>query len=348
LDSKAQDSAVAIFDATNSTADRRLRVDKAVKEHNPAYDVVFVESLCDDPEVLDANIRMKCSKSPDYAHMTFAEAKQDFEARIEQYKSAYEPLDNDGKCEQGLSYIKIINLSSHLVAHNIYGRRALSLLPFLMALHIGRRPVWLIRMPQAEVRSRTGFRQWLFPWMFAQNFGDQPMSADGVRFAMKLAKFARKHPMLRTARIFCCSHRRGLELASLLDCSGERTSVRAHLNPMEWGSYNGIARRDFKRKTSATFYENFCRDPMRTRFPGGESYEDFVRRLNPLLVEVEQQVDPVMIIAPISTLQVLQCYFENFPVARASEIKIDAHSAIEWRPDGGVYKKRVVTEAELC
>mmetsp|Transcript_7924 Transcript_7924/g.14551 ORF Transcript_7924/g.14551 Transcript_7924/m.14551 type:complete len:536 (+) Transcript_7924:42-1649(+) len=348
MDKKGALPAVAIFDATNSTAERRRRVQKAVKDHSPAYDVVFLESLCDDPEILDANIRMKCIKSPDYKHMTYDEAKKDFEARVEKYKSAYEPLDNDGKIESDLSYIKMINMSAHLVAHNVYGRRALSLLPFLMALHIGSRPVWLVRMPRPEGDFRFSFRQWLFPESYARNFGDQSMSKEGLKYAAKLANYLQQDATFQTARIFTCSHRRAMQTASLIDCTGERTAVRAHLNPMEWGRYNGIPRKDFERKTSAEFFKDFCHDPMRTRFPGGESYEDFARRLNPVLVEVEQQVEPVIIIAPISTLQVLHCYFDGNLVSSASEIKIEPHTVVEWRPVGGLFKKRVITEAELC
>lgn len=352
MDGKGAVPAVAIFDATNSTADRRRRLQKAVKEHSPSYDVVFLESLCDDPEILEANIRMKCIKSPDYKHCTYDEAKKDFEARVEQYKSAYETLDNDGKMESDLSYIKMFNMSAHLVAHNIYGRRALSLLPFLMALHIGSRPVWLVRMPRQEDEFRFGLRQWLFPESYARkharNFGDQSMSKEGLKYAAKLAKYVQQNATFQTARIFACSHRRAMQTASLIDCTGERTSIRAHLNPMEWGRYNGIPRKDFQKKTSAEFFKDFCRDPMRTRFPGGESYEDFARRLNSVLVEVEQQVEPVIIIAPISTLQVLHCYFDTHPVSSASEIKIEPHTVVEFRPVGPLFKKRVITEAELC
>ena len=36
-----------------------------------------------------------------------------------------------------ISYIKLVNLSSHVIVHNLFGRCATNVLPFLMAVHVG-------------------------------------------------------------------------------------------------------------------------------------------------------------------------------------------------------------------
>jgi predicted kinase len=60
---------VAIFDATNSTqARRQWIVDCCTRpDRKETIGVVFVESVCDDQELLEANYRYKISSCPDFA-----------------------------------------------------------------------------------------------------------------------------------------------------------------------------------------------------------------------------------------------------------------------------------------
>ena len=61
---------IAIFDATNSTDKRRRWIlDECTnpnKRPGKATGIVFVESICDDEELLQENFRLKVSNSPDY------------------------------------------------------------------------------------------------------------------------------------------------------------------------------------------------------------------------------------------------------------------------------------------
>ncbi|TRY98610.1 hypothetical protein DNTS_005288 [Danionella cerebrum] len=111
---------IAVFDATNTTRERRGLILNFAKENS--YKVFFVESLCDDPEVIAANImlwdalqglvckgtneRNKANpalilrqdvkvSSPDYPERDRESVMEDFLKRIECYKVTYEPLDPD-------------------------------------------------------------------------------------------------------------------------------------------------------------------------------------------------------------------------------------------------------------
>jgi len=332
--------AVAIFDATNSTMERRRRVRNLVFEHDPSYQVIFIESRCDDPVMIEVNVRAKLLKSPDYAGIDYEDARRDFYIRMDMYRRAFEAVDADGQ-EDNLSYIKMLNLSSHVVVHRVYGRVTTNLLPYLMALHIGHRPVWLVRMPESvtEAEGKSPL-----------TFCDMAMSAAGRRFAEGLAAFVQRNEEVQHCQVFACTHRRALDMASLLEgnSGGKRASVHPLLNPMNWGAYEGISRRDFEEKTSAQFFADFVRDPMNTRFPGGECYADFVRRIQPVVVEIEQQLEPVVIIAPSSVLQVLYCYFAKLPVCKACEVVIPWHSIVEWRPSGAGFSVKLIQEADLA
>ena len=55
---------VGVFDATNSTTTRRNWLLKHLERHN--VQCAFIESICEDPTVIDTNIRSSKLTSPDY------------------------------------------------------------------------------------------------------------------------------------------------------------------------------------------------------------------------------------------------------------------------------------------
>lgn len=138
---------IAIFDATNSTDKRRRWVleecTNPEKRPGKPTGVVFVESICDDAELLMENFRFKVSNSPDYKDMDEEEAIKDLKVRVKKYEEQYETITDDS-----LSYIKIFNLSTKLLVNHIYGRMSKVIVPALMAWNIGTRPVFLCRPGQ--------------------------------------------------------------------------------------------------------------------------------------------------------------------------------------------------------
>jgi 6-phosphofructo-2-kinase/fructose-2,6-biphosphatase 1 len=138
---------VAIFDATNSTDKRRQWIleecTSPEKRGDKQTGLVFVESICDDAELLEENYRYKVSSSPDFDCMPVADALNDLRARVAKYEAQYETITDDT-----LSYIKVFNLSTKLMVNHIYGRMAKEVVPALMAWHIGTRPVFLCRPGQ--------------------------------------------------------------------------------------------------------------------------------------------------------------------------------------------------------
>jgi hypothetical protein len=59
-----EDGVVAIYDATNSTRERRSMILKRCEQEN--VQVVFVESICTDPALVEKNIRETKLTSPEY------------------------------------------------------------------------------------------------------------------------------------------------------------------------------------------------------------------------------------------------------------------------------------------
>lgn len=76
------------------------------------------------------------------------------------------------------------------------------------------------------------------------------------------------------------------------------------------------------------------------RFPGGESYKDLIRRLESVVVELEQQVIPTLVVSHVSVLQMLMAYFRSSPVEEAMQIEVPLHSVIKFTPvRGGGWKE---------
>jgi hypothetical protein len=101
--------------------------------------VLFLESICDDPELLAENFHVKISSCPDFGGMSQQEALEDLQTRIAKYESRYETFDINGH----ESYIEMFNLSSRLMVNNVYGRLAKVVLPAIMAWNTGSRPIFL-------------------------------------------------------------------------------------------------------------------------------------------------------------------------------------------------------------
>ena len=71
---------IAIFDATNSTRARRKKLRERASRPGGCK-VVFIESICDDEAVLEANMLVKVRASPDFRGMQEGAALADLKRR---------------------------------------------------------------------------------------------------------------------------------------------------------------------------------------------------------------------------------------------------------------------------
>ncbi|KAG9154303.1 hypothetical protein Leryth_000744 [Lithospermum erythrorhizon] len=163
---------VGIFDATNSSKQRRKMLMKMAEGN---CKIIFLETLCNDPQIIERNIRLKIQESPDYAQQPDFEAGyQDFKTRLANYEKVYEPV-NEG------SYIKMIDMVSghggQIQVNNISGYLPGRIVFFLVNTHLTPRPILLTRHGESRdnVRGRIG--------------GDSAVSDTGEVYAKKLANF---------------------------------------------------------------------------------------------------------------------------------------------------------------
>ncbi len=154
LDWLQQGGDVSVFDATNTTNKRRWEVFRHCQRRSPVLRVIFVESICDDPLVLESNYNMKCRNSPDYKDVPLEQALADLRLRIKNYERVYEPIQDDA-----LSYLKLINLNSKVICNKIHGSLGHLISAYLMSIHIQPRPIYLVRTGKCEGEERIPLSQ---------------------------------------------------------------------------------------------------------------------------------------------------------------------------------------------
>lgn len=150
---------IAVFDATNTTKERRKLISEYLANHliltgsiEPStqtkvpYQLIFIESICNNQDVLDNNLLQKVLHSPDFQNMEVADALSDLKKRIAAYEEVYETVEDD----EGLCYIKVIDLANKMICYRVWDSIPLRTVQLLMSCHLGTRPVYLVRSGQCE------------------------------------------------------------------------------------------------------------------------------------------------------------------------------------------------------
>ncbi|XP_038946271.1 6-phosphofructo-2-kinase/fructose-2,6-bisphosphatase 2 isoform X11 [Rattus norvegicus] len=138
---------IAVFDATNTTRERRDMILNFAKQN--AFKVFFVESVCDDPDVIAANILEVKVSSPDYPERNRENVMEDFLKRIECYKVTYQPLDPDNY-DKDLSFIKVMNVGQRFLVNRVQDYIQSKIVYYLMNIHVHPRTIYLCRHGESE------------------------------------------------------------------------------------------------------------------------------------------------------------------------------------------------------
>lgn len=110
--------------------------------------------------------------------------------------------------------------------------------------------------------------------------------------------------------------------------------VLSNLNPLDKGDFTGYELEEIA-EIAPEWYAKLERDPFRTRFPGGECYQDLINRLEPAIIDMEQQVGLVVVVSHVSVIQMLMSYFRATPVQKSAEIAVPIHTCIKFTPARG-------------
>jgi len=315
------DGHVGIYDATNSTVERRAVVRTRCEE--AGIQVLFVEMHCDDPAIIELNIRATKLSSPDYENVDESAAVEDFRRRIAHYIRAYQPVtDTEG------AFLRVSGAGRNLTVSQVDGYLAGRLVFFLMNLHLVDRPVLLTRHGESmyNVHDRIG--------------GDSELSPSGHRYARSLREFLdARYPDHTGLSVWSSSLRRALQTSATL---GRRSMPWRALDEINAGICDGMTY-DQIRQDMPNEYEARGRDKFRYRYPRGESYEDVIARLDTVIIELERTRTPVLVIAHQAVLRAIYAYFHNIPPEQCTRLQIPLHTVIELQPHAyGCQEERTI------
>nr|XP_015198243.1 PREDICTED: 6-phosphofructo-2-kinase/fructose-2,6-bisphosphatase-like isoform X2 [Lepisosteus oculatus] len=308
---------VAVFDATNTTRERREMILNFAKENG--YKVFFVESICDDPEIIAENIMQVKLSSPDYKDCDKEEAVEDFLKRIECYKITYVALDDE--FDRNLSYIKIFNVGSRYLVNHVMDHIQSRIVYYLMNIHVTPRSIYLCRHGESELNllGRIG--------------GDSGLSKRGNKFASTLAGFI-KSQSIRDLKVWTSHMKRTIQTAEALGVPYEQWKA---LNEIDAGVCEEMTYEEIQEH----YPEEFAlrdQDKYRYRYPKGEtcanawkSYEDLVQRLEPVIMELERQ-ENVLVICHQAVMRCLLAYFLDKSAEELPYLRCPLHTVLKLTP----------------
>eukprot|EP01113_Clastostelium_recurvatum_P036685 TRINITY_DN5271_c0_g1_i2.p1 TRINITY_DN5271_c0_g1~~TRINITY_DN5271_c0_g1_i2.p1 ORF type:complete len:513 (-),score=139.61 TRINITY_DN5271_c0_g1_i2:35-1573(-) len=306
---------VSIYDATNSTHERRQLVLSRCSREGISK-VIFIESLCDSAEIIEANIRETKLRSPDYEKMDPEAAVRDFRERIKHYEKAYETIDDDR-----LQYIKLLDVGKKVIMNNITGYLPGRVVFFLMNLHLSSRPIWLTRHGESQFNAveRIG--------------GDPDLTQAGDNYAHLLAAWiAEQTREMGTAgnevTVWTSTLKRAIRTAQYIPLP--KLHLRG-LDEIDAGVCDGLTYQEIAERMPEEFAAR-ASDKLSYRYPRGESYEDIIQRLEPVMLELERTRHPILIVSHQAPLRCLYGYLMGLDQEECPFIPMPLHTVISITP----------------
>lgn len=347
---------VVIYDANNGRRAQRQAL--AEKFDKAGIHVVMLETLCDNKEIIETNIRSVKISSPDYRAWDPDKAVEDYYGRIRDHEKYYETVD-----DTTWPFIRIINVGEKIMVNNIQGYLQSRIVFFLMNIHNRFRMIYFARSGQSLIEHSYK--------------ADADLSPAGWEYAERLKEFVleRRAKSLeqrghnaqeRKLVIWTSTHRRSAHTAWPFLASAQMSSFAEgvpstfsppvssgdaghvmtktatpalnvkvaekpqmlEINP---GIWDGLSPEQAK-KYYPEDWERFLKDPYAFRAPRAESYHDLSVRLEPILIELEKEKEDLLIIGHASVIRCMLSYLIGLPASEIPAIEIARGDLLEIVP----------------
>jgi len=341
LDSK-EDVSVAIFDATNTTQKRRKKIIECCSAH-AGITPLFVESICDDPKVLEANYNLKLGND-DYKNMDPLQARADFLQRIKNYEERYETIRDE---EHGgeMRYIKVFNVGQKVILRRCDGYAASHIGFYLSNIHITPRRIWLLRHAQTRDQengilgsvsgklTRAG-RQYGRRVAAHVSRAVNQIEGDEGRKVLVLMGTAPVHQATCDALTSDRADPDDVEARAVVEAARSWPVMSTSLlNELDGGDCNGMSYDQIRTQFPAV-WDAREKDKLNFRYPGagGESYIDVINRLRPVIIELERHKSSLLIISHLAVQRCIYAYFMGCSMEELPYIEMDMHTVYELSP----------------
>ncbi|PWN47122.1 bifunctional 6-phosphofructo-2-kinase/fructose-2,6-bisphosphate 2-phosphatase [Violaceomyces palustris] len=334
---------VVIYDANNGQQARRYAIRE--KFGKLGIHVMFLESICTDKSIVEANVRSVKLSSPDYVGWDPEKAVQDFYSRISGHEKFYEPIENPS-----FPYIKLINVGEQVVVNNIQGYLQSRIVFFLMNIHNRQRTIYFARAGEALIEhlykadadlSSLGwdYSDELCNFLINLRKGAAARSIEKAQGETE-AELAGRRDLPgagpgeegRPLEVWTSARRRSSHTAYPFAEKGYRVIERSQLSEMNPGVVDGMSAEEIIKRYPDE-WEKKQKEPYSHRFPRAESYHDLSVRLEPIIFELERARSDVLIIGQSSVLRCLIAYYQGMQPHEIPSIQVREGELVEIRPE---------------
>ncbi|GJE85217.1 bifunctional 6-phosphofructo-2-kinase/fructose-2,6-bisphosphate 2-phosphatase [Phanerochaete sordida] len=321
---------VVIYDANNGTTSKRQEL--AERAEARGIHIIFLESMCDNEEIILSNIRGVKISSPDYRGWDPEKAISDYLQRIRDHEKHYESVE-----ELSVPSIRILNVGEKIMVNDIRGYLQSRIVFFLMNIHNRFRTIYFARSGQSLIEHSYK--------------ADSDLSPAGWEYAERLKEFVleRRAKSLeqrgldaseRRLVIWTSARRRSHHTAwpFLQHSAGDGTPAprvkviekpqMAEINPGVW---DGLTPEQVV-KYFPDEWERFVKDPYAYRAPRAESYHDLCVRLEPTLIELEREKEDLLIVGHASVIRCILAYLIGLPASEIPAIEVARGDLLEVVP----------------
>jgi len=152
--------------------------------------------------------------------------------------------------------------------------------------------------------------------------GDSPLTDRGRDFAQRLRQWVKTNipDATENLSVWSSTMTRAVQTAEDVPCNQYiRWKV---LDEIEAGTCDSMTYEEIE-ETYPDEFEARQKDKLRYCYPRGESYEDLIRRIEPVIIELERRDRPVMVIAHQASLRCIYGYFSREGYTRSQVPHID-------------------------
>lgn len=342
---------VGVFDATNTTIQRRQNVFDAVKHKTQGRaKVLYLESICNNWRLVDDNIHLKLD-GPDYKNMDKAAALADFRGRLANYEKVYETISEEEEANKEFQVIQMVDVGRKVIACNIKGFIPSQIIYYFLNFNLSKRLTFIARHGEStdNINGRIG--------------GDAPLTERGRKFSKALIKFIelkRKEfyqkqvkeyneklhseyyadsqdelepPKYLPLEVLSSMLLRSIQTAEYFPENEFTVKELRALNELGAGSFDGMTYHEIQERYPDEFAARL-EDKMTYRYPGigGESYLDVINRLKPIINEIEQTTNHMCIISHRVVCRILLAYYLNLSRDAIGELDVPLHSVYVFEP----------------
>ncbi len=334
---------VSVLDGTYGSIERRAQIkNRLAKElssnatatasqpYANTYRLLFIESQVTDPAIIERNFLESSIFSPDFEGMSREEALEKFRRKLEHYKSEYVGMEEELAAAPSTSsspfassstsssddnnntdsFIKIVDGGRKMIVNKIQGFLESKLLAFCANIHTHPRCIILTRHGQSDynIDDRVG--------------GDSDLTDSGREFAKRLAAFVESQN-INDLTIWTSTLQRTILTAEPVRCISRVPWVG--LMEIDAGMCEGMTYEEIKKKLPLEYAER-QKNKLTWRYPRGESYLDVIKRLEPVIFELERQRKNVLVVAHRAVIRCLFSYFVGSDPNQIPFLPVPLHS----------------------